>query len=270
MILQSFTNLLGKSKRCLGRMLFGIPEPTVITWLSWLMIISGGFVMFSMILGKRAVYGRYTVNSAIVIPGRLAWVVQEFPSFAVPLYYIIGCQDTAGMVVLAAFLVHYFNRTFIYPLQIRSKNGTPWYICLSAFTFCSWNGYVQGSYHGQYYHPKGFFSHPLSYIGIGIFALGMYINMQSDSILRNLRRPGETGYKIPRGGMFEYVSGANFLGEMIEWTGYAIASGSLPAIAFAIFTASNIGPRAIHHHQWYLSKFPDYPKNRKAVIPFLL
>ncbi|VDM71373.1 unnamed protein product [Strongylus vulgaris] len=70
--------------------------------------------------------------------------------------------------------------------------------------------------------------------------------------------------------MFEYVSGANFLGEIIEWTGYAIASRSLPAIAFAIFTACNIGPRAIHHHQWYLNKFQDYPKERKALIPFLL
>ncbi|KHJ76173.1 3-oxo-5-alpha-steroid 4-dehydrogenase [Oesophagostomum dentatum] len=98
----------------------------------------------------------------------------------------------------------------------------------------------------------------------------MYINIQSDSILRNLRKPGETGYKIPRGGMFEYVSGANFFGEIIEWIGYSIVAGSLPAIAFAIFTASNIGPRAIHHHRWYHSKFPEYPKERKAIIPFLL
>lgn len=30
------------------------------------------------------------------------------------------------------------------------------------------------------------------------------------------------------GGMFQYVSGANFFGEILEWTGFAIASWSLP------------------------------------------
>ncbi|EPB71070.1 3-oxo-5-alpha-steroid 4-dehydrogenase [Ancylostoma ceylanicum] len=208
--------------------------------------------------------GRDPRGDNLVIPARLAWAVQEFPSFALPLFYITGSQSVPGIIVLLAFLIHYLNRTFIYPFQIKSGNGTPWYICVSAIVFCTWNGYLQGSYHSQYYQSDGFFSRPLTYLGITVFATGMYINIWSDSILRNLRKPGETG------GMFEYVSGANFFGEIVEWTGYAIVSGSLPATAFAIFTMCNIGPRAIHHHRWYLSKFPDYPKNRKAIIPFLL
>ena len=32
-----------------------------------------------------------------------------------------------------------------------------------------------------------------------LFAAGMLGNMHSDSILRNLRKPGESGYKIPFG-----------------------------------------------------------------------
>ena len=36
-------------------------------------------------------------------------------------------------------------------------------------------------------------------IGVFIFSAGFIVNLQSDSILRNLRKPGETGYKIPRG-----------------------------------------------------------------------
>ena len=40
---------------------------------------------------------------------------------------------------------------------------------------------------------------------------------------RNLRKPGDKAYYIPRGGCFELVSGANFLGEIIEWFGFAIA-----------------------------------------------
>lgn len=64
--------------------------------------------------------------------------------------------------------------------------------------------------------------------------------------------------------------GANFLGEIIEWIGFAVTVGGLPAISFAVWTASNIGPRAVAHHQWYQNKFGDkYPKNRKALIPFI-
>ncbi len=77
------------------------------------------------------------------------------------------------------------------------------------------------------------------------------------------------GYKIPRGGAFEWVSGANYFGEIVEWGGFAAAAWSLPTAAFAIFTFCNIGPRAWHHHLWYRKRFDDYPCNRRAVIPFV-
>jgi 3-oxo-5-alpha-steroid 4-dehydrogenase 1 len=65
--------------------------------------------------------------------------------------------------------------------------------------------------------------------------------------LRNLRKyPGDTEYYIPKGGMFKYVSGANFFGEIVEWSGFAMACGfSIPAVSFALSTAFNIAPRAM-------------------------
>ena len=95
----------------------------------------------------------------------------------------------------------------------------------------------------------GFF---INYInsGIPLFLLGMFINLQADHILRNLRRPGEKGYQIPYGGMFEYVSGANFFGEILEWIGYALFAQSQAALAFALFTAANTIPRAREHHKF--------------------
>ena len=91
----------------------------------------------------------------------------------------------------------------------------------------------------------------------------------SDHRLRTLRRPGESGYKVPRGGAFEYVSGANYFGEIVEWCGYALAANRLGATAFAVFTFCNTAPRAHTHHEWYRQKFDDYPPERKAVIPWL-
>lgn len=117
----------------------------------------------------------------------------------------------------------------------------------------------------------------------------MMINIHSDHILRNLRKKNEKGYKIPRGGLFEYVSckytiillkvkiklintyiGANFFGEIVEWIGFFILSCSPQALAFVIFTIANLLPRGIKHHQWYKKKFEDYPKQRKAIFPFIL
>lgn len=51
------------------------------------------------------------------------------------------------------------------------------------------------------------------------------------------------------GGMFEYVSCANFFGETVEWTGYALASWSLPSFAFLLFVLVNLGARSWHHHR---------------------
>eukprot|EP01138_Halocafeteria_seosinensis_P002411 gb/GECG01002468.1/.p1 GENE.gb/GECG01002468.1/~~gb/GECG01002468.1/.p1 ORF type:complete len:206 (+),score=8.30 gb/GECG01002468.1/:1-618(+) len=113
-------------------------------------------------------------------------------------------------------------------------------------------------------------------VGLCLFIGGWAINLHADSVLRNLRtrhNPDyhpKTRYYIPKGGLFEYVSGANFFGEILEWFGFALAAHTLPAWAFAIFAFSNIAPRGWQHHQWYLNKFKEeYPSSRYAVIPFV-
>ena len=99
--------------------------------------------------------------------------------------------------------------------------------------------------------------------------VGFAICFHADRVLRHLRKPGETGYKIPHGGFYRWVSSPNYLGEIIEWTGFAVMTWNLPGLAFMVFTIANLFPRAFSHHRWYLDKFPDYPKNRKAIIPFI-
>jgi 3-oxo-5-alpha-steroid 4-dehydrogenase 1 len=106
-------------------------------------------------------------------------------------------------------------------------------------------------------------------VGLPVFAIGFIINFWSDEILMNLRKPGETGYVIPRGGLFNYVSAPNLFGEILEWTGFAILAWNLPAASFAIWTFANLVPRAVAHHKFYLEKFENYPKERKAVFPFV-
>ncbi|GKT24264.1 3-oxo-5-alpha-steroid 4-dehydrogenase/very-long-chain enoyl-CoA reductase like protein [Aduncisulcus paluster] len=87
---------------------------------------------------------------------------------------------------------------------------------------------------------------------------------------RRIIKPGETAYKIPYGGLFRFVTSPNYLGEFIEWVGWAILTWSFSGAIFAFWTFANLLPRAFSHHKWYLDRFPDYPKDRKRMIPFLL
>jgi len=107
-------------------------------------------------------------------------------------------------------------------------------------------------------------------IGILVFFTGAIINLKSDNYLLHLRKKAGNGYKIPFGGMFDYVSCPNFLGEILEWTGFAIMTWSPAALAFAVWTFFNLLPRALEHHTWYKKTFHDYPLKRKALIPFVL
>ena len=60
------------------------------------------------------------------------------------------------------------------------------------------------------------------------------------------------------------------MGEIIEWIGFSVIAMSLPALSFTLWTFFNLVPRALNHHDWYLENFDNYPKNRKAVIPYIL
>ncbi len=107
-------------------------------------------------------------------------------------------------------------------------------------------------------------------LGVILFLAGMYINWKADNMLMRLRYPGETGYKIPGGWLFNRISCPNLFGELIEWAGFAFLGWDLPFLAFFIWTAANLVPRALSHHRWYQEHFPDYPAGRRAIIPFLL
>ncbi|KAK3702767.1 hypothetical protein RRG08_042751 [Elysia crispata] len=243
-------------------------------YFSYFLVVWGLSVLWSL-QTQTAPYGRYSRGGwGAFVPGKFAWVVQELPSFVVPIlvFFYADCPKAGlplNQLAIILFLIHYFQRTFVFPLLIRGGKPTPLFPFVLAFIFCCLNGYLQSGYILKY-TDFSTASNARIVAGLATFLMGMLINIHSDHVLRNLRKPGETAYKIPHGGMFEFVSGANFFGEIVEWTGFAILNWSLPTLAFALFTMTNIGPRAVHHHRWYQEKFDDYPKKRKALIPFIL
>jgi len=248
-------------------------EEELINYMSYFMIANGILVVFILTCTSlNAPYGRYSSsNWGFLLNGKLAWVIQEIPALLIPLYCMFAevgdkMKNLPNLVLITMYCVHYFQRACIFPLLIKGGKPTPFVPFFLALFFCIYNGYMQGRFLSHFAsYPEDWLTQPRTIAGLALFAFGMLINIHSDHILRNLRKPGETGYKIPKGGAFNFVSGANFFGECLEWSGFAVACWSLPATAFAIFTIFNIGPRALQHHQWYLSKFKEeYPKKQKG------
>ena len=115
----------------------------------------------------------------------------------------------------------------------------------------------------------GWLADPRFLLGAALFLAGLVINVQADEVLRRLRLATPTGYGRPEGGLYRFVSCPNYLGELVEWCGFALLTFSVPALVFAVWTAANLVPRARTHHEWYRRTFPDYPEARKAIIPFI-
>ena len=197
----------------------------------------------------------------------------ELPSvvlFAWVYLHGVGIDRLASIVLFGMWELHYVQRTFMYPVLMRLGNARmPISIVAMGWVFNVINASLNSI--ALTHLPPGYanewITDPRFLVGGIIFFLGFMINLQSDHILRNLRKPGETGYKIPHGGLFSLVTSPNYFGEILEWCGWALATWSLAGVAFAVFTFSNLAPRAWAHHQWYRTKFPNYPRNRKALIP---
>ena len=79
-------------------------------------------------------------------------LLQESPSFnvAVLCFYLSGKKDNITSIVtrifLWLFLVHYVQRSFIYPLLIRGGKPFPFSTFIMAFQFCVMNRYLQDGY----------------------------------------------------------------------------------------------------------------------------
>lgn len=147
----------------------------------------------------------------------------------------------------------------------------PFAIVGMAFFFNLVNGSLQGWYlfHAGPGRDASWFADPRFVIGLALFAGGYGLNLHSDATLRRLRTPGDTRYHIPRGGGFDLVSSPNYLGEIIEWGGWALLTWTPAGLVFFVWTIANLAPRAWSHHRWYRQEFPDYPAERRALVPWV-
>jgi len=251
-------------------------EMTLYRWLvvAWIALAVATFIALFFVT---APYGRFTRSGwGPRISARLGWILMETPVL-ITFLALYGLSDRrsspVSLVLVALWLLHYVHRSLIYPFRLRSSRPS---ITLSVVAmgavFNVGNGYLNGRYLFSLGPelPLSWLMDPRFILGVLLFFAGYALNQYSDRVLIELRSEGESAYKIPSGGAYRLVSCPNYLGEMMEWAGWALLCWNLGALAFFIWTVANLAPRAIHTHRWYKETFPDYPERRKALLPFVI
>jgi protein-S-isoprenylcysteine O-methyltransferase Ste14 len=236
-----------------------------------------GIIAFVVLLKKPAPYGRFVAASAEGSRGlssRWAWAIMESPTVLLfSLIYLLGSRKgVAPTVFLLIWNSHYLYRTVLYPTLLRSRKRVPASIVCSALLFNVINAYLQAAFLFRLAepYPREWLAQIPFWIGSALFGAGLATHIWTDWRLRQLRSGEKSEYRIPQGGLFNWISCPNYLGEIIQWLGWAVLTWSAAGWLFAWWTFANLFPRALSHRAWYAERFAEYPERRKAILPFVV
>ena len=248
--------------------------------LQWLMAVMAviAVVVFVCLFFVDAGYGKfYSSRWGLSVGNRLGWVLMEAPAFVVMalLFVLSGTRSAVAWIALMLFELHYFHRSFVFPLLLRGSSRMPLAIVAMGALFNSVNAFMQAGW--LFYCQRGamlldgWLRSPLFWAGLLVFLAGMAINHHSDSVIRSLRKPGDSRHYLPDGGVYRYVTSANYFGELVEWTGFALLTWSASGLVFVLWTFANLAPRAARINKRYCEQFPAemaaHP--RKRLIPIV-
>lgn len=236
-------------------------------------------IVFVALYFVKAGYGMFRTRSwGWSVPNKVGWVLMEAPSFVVMGLWAwkAGVEAyTPQAVFVGLFMLHYFQRSFVFPLLMKGKSRMPLAIMAMGILFNVINAtllaasFFNCALPGKY-EPTAFWTNPLPWVGVVIFFIGMAINLHADHVIRNLRKPGDTRHYLPEKGFYRYVTSANYFGELVEWTGFALLTASPAAWVFVWWTAANLVPRADAIYKRYCEEFGKQAVgSRKRIIPYI-
>ena len=249
-----------------------------------LLTVGFGFALFVGIAARffDSPYGRFASSSfGLNLDPRLGWWLMELPATVVFIgVFALGSRRTelVPMILGAIWLLHYANRGWFFPLSMRVVKGKRHSFSMTVvgagWFVTAMHAYLNASFfteHGAHL-TTAWLGDPRFVVGLLVYYSGLALVLHSEAVLRGLRKGGADGpeYSIPYGGGFERVTNPAYLGELVGWAGFALMTWSLAGVLIFVISAANLVPRAFATHAWYLERFPDYPMDRKVLLPYLL
>lgn len=230
-------------------------------------------------------YGRFADGRfGLSLDPRWGWFLMELPATVVFLAtFSQGAHRTSPFALFLLFVwcCHYLNRGFLMPLFMRvpkgQKSSFSLMVVVIGWLVTSLHGYLNAAWVTSF-HPDpswSWFTDPRFLVGVSLYYLGLGLNLHADHVLRTLRtrdevERGERVYRIPQGGLFRYVTNASYFTELLLWAGFALFTWSPGGVFIFVISAANLVPRAFATHRWYKDRFPEYPAERRVLVPFLL
>ncbi|BFZ54653.1 Very-long-chain enoyl-CoA reductase [Savitreella phatthalungensis] len=185
--------------------------------------------------------------------------------FAIYREHSSGQWMTLGMVVLH-FLKREYETLFVHrfsadtmPLSNLFKNCAYYWIVGGALLAAT-------TYSPQFAQET--YKFPRYQVLLWVFS--ELANWRTHKILRDLRPPGTRERRIPRGFGFDMVSCPNYTFEVASWVAVALITNAWSCWAFALLGFAQMTQWAFKKHRRYIKEFKDYPKDRKAIIPYIL
>ena len=107
-------------------------------------------VVFIALYFVEAGYGKMISSKwGPAINNKVAWVLMECPVFIVLLYMWMQSDrqwNAAPFIFFLLFELHYFQRSFIFPIILKGKSKMPIAIMAMGMVFNTLNGFMQGEW----------------------------------------------------------------------------------------------------------------------------
>jgi len=110
----------------------------------------------------------------------------------------------------------------------------------------------------------------MKYFILIAFAIGEIGNLHHHYLLSTLRKPGEKEYKVPHGGLFEYVAAPHYLFEIIAFMSMTIIAQHMTIFLYFVAVVVYLCDRAVAQSEWNRENLKGkYPLHRKHIVPFI-
>jgi len=209
------------------------------------------------------------MTSGIMVPSKLGMNLLYAPPAAVAAYMLATAEhdDSRSNLIAKMMIAHFGKRTAECCFVHRYSGDMP--LGSSGFITFFYTVITISSIHYARLVPKSLYEEWTLPAGLGLFAAGLLGNGYHHWLLANMRKPGEKEYKVPRGGLFEYVACPHYLFELFGWLGAAVASQHSFALASFCCMSVYLSDRAVGQSEWNRKKLPNYPSSRKNILPFI-
>ena len=260
--------------------MFYLPEfnGSVAHWILAVYLVSSPMFFVSEATGSMSFgYSKFADRKkARALPSRLGMFIIYFPAvfaFWLPAIGrdapIPGWHALAGALMSAHFAKRCLEVLFVHRYSGVMNLGSVAMICTLYTTVSGLMGWIAFHEIDATVLSSGDFT-PMLRLGLVVWGLGTAINFWHHRILANLRKPGETGYVMPKRGLFRFVACPHYLGEIIAWWGYSIVFCHVGAAIASLAMTFYLAGRAHNTVKWYRERLGDQvPKGWRRLVPFV-